>query len=52
MMRLRNKIQQALRLGLRRVELGRDVPSDATWFAKLVEISKHWLERYALTGRE
>jgi hypothetical protein len=43
-MQLRNKIQKARRLGLRVVELGRDVPRDATWFAKLDEISKRWLE--------
>jgi hypothetical protein len=43
-MQLRNKIQKARRLGLKVVELGKDVPRDATWFAKLDAISKLWLE--------
>jgi phosphatidylglycerol lysyltransferase len=43
-MQLRNKIQKARRLGLKVVELGKDVPGDATWFAKLDEISRRWLE--------
>ena len=43
-MQLRNKIQKARRLGLKVVELGKDVPRDATWFAKLDEISARWLE--------
>jgi phosphatidylglycerol lysyltransferase len=43
-MQLRNKIQKARRLGLKVVELGGDVPRDATWFAKLDEISRLWLE--------
>ena len=43
-MQLRNKIQKARRLGLKVVELGKDVPRDATWFAKLEEISARWLE--------
>src|SRR5262249_14591195 len=43
-MQLRNKIQKARRLGLKVVELGRDVPRDALWFAKLHTISGLWLE--------
>ena len=43
-MQLRNKIQKARRLGLKVVELGKDVPRDGSWFAKLDEISRHWLE--------
>ena len=43
-MQLRNKIQKARRLGLKVVELGKDVPRDASWFAKLDEISERWLE--------
>jgi lysylphosphatidylglycerol synthetase-like protein (DUF2156 family) len=43
-MQLRNKIQKARRLGLKVVELGKDVPRDPTWFAKMEEISKLWLE--------
>jgi lysylphosphatidylglycerol synthetase-like protein (DUF2156 family) len=43
-MQLRNKIQKARKLGFRVVELGKDVPRDAAWFAKLEEISRLWLE--------
>lgn len=43
-MQLRNKIQKARRLGLKVVELGKDVPRDAAWFAKIEEISALWLE--------
>ena len=43
-MQLRNKIQKARRLGLKVVELGKDVPSDAAWFAKIGEISRRWLK--------
>ncbi len=43
-MQLRNKIQKARREGLRVVELGKDVPRDARWFAKLEEVSARWLE--------
>jgi phosphatidylglycerol lysyltransferase len=43
-MQLRNKIQKARKLGLKVVELGKDVPRDAAWFAKLDAISGRWLE--------
>jgi lysylphosphatidylglycerol synthetase-like protein (DUF2156 family) len=43
-MQLRNKIQKARRLGLRVVELGKDVPKDESWYAKIGEISRLWLE--------
>jgi hypothetical protein len=43
-MQLRNKIQRARRAGLRVVELGRDVPRDATWFQKVEAISARWVE--------
>jgi lysylphosphatidylglycerol synthetase-like protein (DUF2156 family) len=43
-MQLRNKIHKARRLGLKVVELGKDVPRDSAWFAKLDEISRLWLE--------
>jgi hypothetical protein len=42
-MQLRNKIHKARRLGLKVVELGKDVPRDASWFARLDEISRGWL---------
>ena len=42
-MQLRNKIQKARRLGLKVVELGKDVPRDAFWFSKIEEISNLWL---------
>jgi hypothetical protein len=42
-MQLRNKIQKARRDGLRVVELGKDVPRDPQWFAKLEEVSARWL---------
>ena len=32
------------RVGKKPVELGKDVPQDATWFAKLEQISALWLE--------
>ena len=43
-MQLRNKIQKARRLGLKVVELGKDVPKDESWYAKIGEISRLWLE--------
>ena len=43
-MQLRNKIQKARRLGLKVVELGKDVPWDESWYAKIAEISRLWLE--------
>ena len=43
-MQLRNKIQKARKMGLKVVELGRDVPRDASWFAKIEQISARWLE--------
>src|SRR5262249_49149524 len=43
-MQLRNKIQRARRAGLKVVELGKEVPADATWFAKVEEISAKWVE--------
>jgi hypothetical protein len=43
-MQLRNKIQKARRLGLKVVELGKDVPRDESWYAKIDAISRLWLE--------
>ena len=43
-MQLRNKIQKARRLGLKVVEPGKDVPWDESWYAKIAEISRLWLE--------
>ena len=43
-MQLRNKIHKARRLGLKVVELGKDVPGDPSWYAKIDEISRLWLE--------
>jgi hypothetical protein len=43
-MQLRNKIQKARKLGLKVVEIGRDVPRDAAWFAKVHAVSQRWLE--------
>ena len=43
-LQLRNKINRARKLGLRVVELGREVPRDPTWFAHVQEISARWLE--------
>ncbi len=42
-MQLRNKIQRAKKLGLKVVELGKDVPRDPEWFQKIEEISAHWV---------
>jgi phosphatidylglycerol lysyltransferase-like protein len=42
-MQLRNKINHARRLGLKVVELGREVPRNAEWFAKLEQVSASWL---------
>jgi Phosphatidylglycerol lysyltransferase, C-terminal len=42
-MQLRNKIKRARNLGLKVVEIGKDVPRDAVWFEKLAEISARWL---------
>jgi lysylphosphatidylglycerol synthetase-like protein (DUF2156 family) len=42
-MQLRNKIKKARKLGLRVVELGKDVPRDDAWFAKIEQVSTRWL---------
>jgi phosphatidylglycerol lysyltransferase len=42
-MQLRNKIQRAKKLGLKVVELGKDVPRDAEWFQKIEDISANWV---------
>jgi len=43
-MQLRNKIKKARKQGLKVVELGRDVPRDEVWLAKLDAISREWLD--------
>lgn len=43
-MQLRNKIQKARKLGLKVVEVGRDVPRDPSWYARIEEISARWLK--------
>ncbi len=42
-MRLRNKMKRARALGVRILEIGRDLPSDATTFAQLGAVSRAWL---------
>jgi lysylphosphatidylglycerol synthetase-like protein (DUF2156 family) len=44
-MKLRNKIRRAQALGVRIVELGRELPADAATFAQLHAISAAWLRR-------
>jgi lysylphosphatidylglycerol synthetase-like protein (DUF2156 family) len=41
--KLRNKVKRARAAGLRVVEVGRDLPSDAATFARLGEIGAAWL---------
>ncbi len=43
-MQLRNKINQARKAGFTVVELGREVPRDESWFAKLHAISEQWVK--------
>jgi lysylphosphatidylglycerol synthetase-like protein (DUF2156 family) len=43
-MKLRNKIKRAEQAGLRVVELGRELPRDASTFAMIYDISTEWLK--------
>ena len=42
-MKLRHKIKQARTAGLRALEVGRDIPSDAATFERLAAVSAAWL---------
>jgi len=44
-MSLRNKIKRARALGVRILEIGRELPSDAATFAQLSAISREWLAK-------